>query len=291
MLLYYSQRILTYQSDALNAMAGIIRRLSHRMKCRFLEGLPTAAFDLFLLFKSHRSILRRREGFPSYSWLGWRGPLKMIDVHADHNKWLQQNTWIVWYKRSPSGVINLVWDPLANDSFPWHDHSYVGYRDRYRFQVPVALPFPTIRTQPRDDPNIAVAAHTYPILQFYTLSVYFKIEMIDRIEGKALVVDRFGDPCGTLSLDGFEETTFFHSPDSFEMIVVSEMQENSWTHNELDLREIPILNSPHSDGYYNVLVLERSEGVAERRGIGLIWRDSIMRSLRPGPDWREILLA
>jgi hypothetical protein len=67
MLLYYSRRALTFQGDVLKAMGGIMRRLSVKMKCRFLEGLPTASLDLFLLFHSHGSLLRRRAGFPSYS--------------------------------------------------------------------------------------------------------------------------------------------------------------------------------------------------------------------------------
>jgi hypothetical protein len=208
------------------------------------------------------------------------------------NEWLRQNTWIVWYKRSPRGVISLVWDPLANDSFPYHDHEYIGYRDRRRFQPPVALPFPTNRTQPTDDLNLAGAARTYPILQFWTLSVFFIIKVVDRIQGIARVFDKFGDTCGALYPDGLEETMFFQSPGPFEMIVLSETQKRPWTWFDSDLRKIlEDINSQHSDEYYNVLVLEWSEDVAERRGIGLILRDSIMNSLLSGPVWKEILLA
>ena len=65
----YTKRALSNQSDALDAMAGVISRFSYSMRCRFLQGIPTATFDLFLLFTTNGSSLRRRQGFPSYSWL------------------------------------------------------------------------------------------------------------------------------------------------------------------------------------------------------------------------------
>ncbi|RSL41996.1 hypothetical protein CEP54_015645, partial [Fusarium duplospermum] len=47
----YTTRIFTDQSDAPRAMAGIIQRFSVAMRCQFLEGLPTANFDLFILLE------------------------------------------------------------------------------------------------------------------------------------------------------------------------------------------------------------------------------------------------
>lgn len=57
LLFYYSQRSLTNQGDALNGMEGIIRQVSSKSKCEFFEGMPTAAIDLFVLFRSHRGPL------------------------------------------------------------------------------------------------------------------------------------------------------------------------------------------------------------------------------------------
>jgi hypothetical protein len=69
----------SYQMDAMRAMPGIIRRLTERMKCRFLEGLPTATFNLFIVFRGLAPLHRRKE-FPSYSWTGWRGTFEVIDL-------------------------------------------------------------------------------------------------------------------------------------------------------------------------------------------------------------------
>ncbi|KAK3303885.1 heterokaryon incompatibility protein-domain-containing protein [Chaetomium strumarium] len=289
MLLYYSRRALTYQGDVLNAMAGIMRRVSHKMKCRFLEGLPTASLDLFLLFRSHRSMLRRREGFPSYSWAGWQGPVMVVDLPGDENKWLHDHTWIVWYKRSPRGVANLVWDPLANDSFPFHDDNYIGYREPRRpFTPPVALPFATTRTQAHGTVEVT-ALRSYPILQFWTLAVFFHLEIMDPIRGMAMVRDRGGTACGALYLDGLEGSTFFHGHGPFEMIAVSETVKEPWVFYDKWLEGALAWEAP--DEFYHVLVLEWSGGLAERRAVGLVLRSAITRSCDPGPVWKEVLLA
>jgi len=96
MLLYYSERALSFQSDALRALAGITRRVSQKAKCRFLQGIPTAAFDAFLVFECKMwGTLRRREGFPSYSWVGWKGSLvvaKRSHIFDNLNQWLERCT-------------------------------------------------------------------------------------------------------------------------------------------------------------------------------------------------------
>jgi hypothetical protein len=43
--------------------------------------------------------------------------------------------------------------------------------------------------------------------------------------------------------------------------------------------------------YYNILLIEWNGGIAERRGFGHIFQQSIEYSLRPGPVWKEISLA
>ena len=276
MLLYYTQRALTNQQDALQAMAGIIRRLSGKMKCRFLEGLPTAIFDIFILFRQDGSNLHRRRVFPSYSWTGWRGPLNWPYI-SQKNKFLKDYTWIVWYKRSVGGIISLVWDPLANESFPYKNFEYVGYRGRSPFYCPCPLSFATTRTLPTDDITLESTARTYPILQFWTLSVYFNIKITDSIKSGASIIDRFGHDCGALHLDGLEETNFFNSAGPFEFIALSKAA--GWD----KLEDAP--------EHYNVMILEWSQGVAERRGIGWIKQDSVTQSLPPGPAWKEIFLA
>jgi hypothetical protein len=42
---------------------------------------------------------------------------------------------------------------------------------------------------------------------------------------------------------------------------------------------------------YNVILLEWNEGIAERRGFGIIDKEAVERSFAPGPLWKEIFLA
>ncbi|KAL2019684.1 hypothetical protein VTK56DRAFT_9303 [Thermocarpiscus australiensis] len=277
MLFYYTQRVLTGQSDALRAMAGVMRRVSQKLGYRMLEGLPTAVFDRFLLFCGRN--LHRREGFPSYSWAGWRGGID-VEMIGDLNDWLQNQTWIIWYKRSTSGVVNLVWDPAANESFPFHDTEAEGYRQRSPFQCAL-LEEKTSRTAPTE--NLAVGnPRPYPLLQFWTLSVFLKIDSIDVFRPAGKLADRRGTVRGTVTFDGFEETNFFESEEPVEVILLSEA--NSPIPGNFEVA------APWN--FYHVMLVERSaEGVVERRGIGAIDQESIYWSYPPGPVWKEVLLA
>ena len=271
-LLYYTRRAFTNQQDVLAAMVGIIRRFSEKLKYRFFEGLPIGALDAIILFKPC-SLLQRRKGFPSYSWSGWKGPIVVNIPNIDEvNSWLRNQTWIIWYKRSPSGIVNLVWDPSANELFPSHDPKFLGYRERQAFQIPPELRITTSRTSPTDNLPFDMPRLTYPILQFWTLAVYYKIGNIDVFSGKANIFTGNAAVDGTLEMDGFEETTFFLDPEKvFEFILLSE--------------------DCTSSDQYNVMLLEWDSGIAERRGIGNIKKSAIRRSLPPGPVWKEILLA
>lgn len=99
-LLYFTRRVLTNQGDALSAMAGIMRRFLEKLKYSMLEGLPTGTFDQFILCWGIN--LYFRHGFPSYSWADWRGGIS-VNIYRRLNDWLANRTWIIWFRRSPSG--------------------------------------------------------------------------------------------------------------------------------------------------------------------------------------------
>lgn len=118
----------------------------------------------------------------------------------------------------------------------------------------------------------------YPVLQFWTLAVYFNIEVRSTkrgvLEGIAGILNPDNNiSCGSVSLDGFEEMPFFESLGPFEFILLSEDYGVSETET------------------YNVMLLEWVDGVAERRGLGHLSKDAVHLSLDPGPIWKEILLA
>ncbi|KAI0120066.1 heterokaryon incompatibility protein-domain-containing protein [Nemania sp. FL0031] len=290
----YSARILSFPADVRNAMAGITRRFSSIMKCRFLEGIPTAVFDHFLTFKGARSSLKRRNGFPSYSWTGWIGPLHFWGTNltnwipesgfildtANENEWLYENTWIVWYKRDPSGLTSLVWDVLVDESFPRASVSHPTYRKKKSFASQYHPGFATSRTSPSDITLQPNTIPSYTLLQFWTLSVFYRLFNIDPFRALADLVDRQGTVIGSLSLDSFEETEFFDNTEIFELIVLAK---TPWPRNKLS-----------TNASYFVMCLEWKDGtIAERRGMGDISVNinDLRDSFEPGPSWKEIILA
>ncbi|KAM6536145.1 hypothetical protein FALCPG4_005662 [Fusarium falciforme] len=298
MLFYYTKRALTDQHDAPRAMAGIMRRFIGAMRCQFLECIPTALFDRFIIFHGFNSILHRRIAFPSYSWTGWRGSISVdLDLddsgEDDGNDWLTNRTWIVWYMRSPSGITSLVWDPAEDQSFPSQEEKCIGYRNRRPFcdGRRISTQADTRRSMPTEGASFSRELPPYPVLQFWTLSVFYEISDIDVFQATGYLSDSKNTRCGFVWLDGFEETTFFESQDTFEAILLSE----AYSHASCEkLENWSDENYPRAAGlwrYFNILLLEWRGGIAERCGFGLLFQGAVENSLAPGPVWKEIFLA
>ena len=87
----YSRRTMSKDEDALNAFLGVLQCLETNYEDGFFWGLPVADFHRALLwrFQKHPT---RREGFPSWSWAGWKatvwtddfGPIKTTDNFPIH---------------------------------------------------------------------------------------------------------------------------------------------------------------------------------------------------------------
>ncbi|KAG5819171.1 hypothetical protein H9Q74_000758 [Fusarium xylarioides] len=296
MLVFYTHRVLTNQNDTSRAMAGIIRRIAELIKCSFFQGLPTAIFDHFIVFNAFPTVLHRRSTFPSYSWTGWRGsiaPNNNNSTTSEVNEWLRDRTWIIWYKRSPSGIINLVWDPDTNPSFPMSDLNYAGYRQRRPFSYGRHVPrqLDTSQTMPTEHVSFARKLPSYPILQFWTISLFYRIFDIDVFRATGSLQDSNNKKCGFVFLDGFEETDFFESSGLFEIILLSEAHRDLYAKPEWVQWQDPYPLAAGQWKYYNIMILEWHGGIAERRGFGVLNQGAVEFSLAPGPSWKEIFLA
>ncbi|KAI0543758.1 heterokaryon incompatibility protein-domain-containing protein [Xylaria curta] len=83
MIKEYNERILTYDSDGLNAISGMLEAIRPAFEGGFLFGLPIMFFDLALCWEiDWENRLRRRvrrgppvqlSELPSWSWVGWQG--------------------------------------------------------------------------------------------------------------------------------------------------------------------------------------------------------------------------
>jgi hypothetical protein len=77
----YNSRSLSYASDVLRAFTAIINAFNSSFPNGFLFGVPEFLFDIGLLW-SRLEPLKRRKGFPSWSWVGWSGEIQFRSSDA-----------------------------------------------------------------------------------------------------------------------------------------------------------------------------------------------------------------
>ncbi|KAL8947807.1 MAG: hypothetical protein Q9222_005946 [Ikaeria aurantiellina] len=289
----YTGRGLTKGSDILYAFKALENGTSRKMKCGSLQGIPTVAFDFFLLFDSADATLDRRIGFPSWSWAGWRGrtvscmPEKAVNDLALVN-WLRSSTWIVWFYRRrwqppvpvrTSGTASYIskledrWD--AHRMFDFCEQGCPSYID-------------PSRTEPSLNIALKPSRRKTHLLQFWTLSVHLTCrwslpDSPGNQQSRCVLLDNNDKRCGWIRPSDHHSTNGRSSDDMVEIILI--------TGNHDGPPEVP--EKPQVPDSYWVLLIERDDDglVAERKGLGEIKRDAIDTSLAPGPAWKEIILA
>lgn len=124
---YYTLRKLSFQSDILRAAQGMLRKFSILSGLHCFEGLPSP-LDQSLLFEVSTHSLRRghgfgrREGFPTYSWTGWKS-VSTYDYYLDtrasisNDKYIESKpgestlrNWIIWHARLEDGKLSRISD-------------------------------------------------------------------------------------------------------------------------------------------------------------------------------------
>jgi hypothetical protein len=102
----YSARNLTYPNDISNAFAGIEDMVRQDWKMNLTFGLSQPSMAISLLWAG--GILTRREGFPSWSWMGWIGKIICVTDSVDGAVWTSRSSWIKWYVRSWSMLVPFI---------------------------------------------------------------------------------------------------------------------------------------------------------------------------------------
>ena len=117
----YTHRQLSFQTDILNAFAGLGQIFATCFDCRPFFGLPEALLDLALFWRPTRQ-LKRRSGFPSWSWAGWIGQVA-YNSPFKISRSLQGN--FESYKEDQFGEEGLrplirwhAWEPSTNRIIP-----------------------------------------------------------------------------------------------------------------------------------------------------------------------------
>ena len=133
----YRSRTLTYESDAMNAFAGILQAMERSIfTSGFVLGLPVSALHCALLWeKVDADIGKQNREFPSWTWASWSGAVRMAHVDDIYLKTdnlaeghLRQNLRI--WRKGPNGIKKIFAKPLRerflNESYKWREQPPLG---------------------------------------------------------------------------------------------------------------------------------------------------------------------
>jgi hypothetical protein len=274
---YYLPRQLSFEGDILCAAQGMLRKFSMLSGVHCFEGLPPP-LDRSLLFcnayEPYSQPFSRREGFPSYSWTGWKngkGYPNLFDFSISRDMEYDDRVvkfsatklrcWIVWHCKLEDGSTYHINDMgrLRESSPPELEATKRNCRRRFR-QIPTAT----------GDFNFGeIPIPGYPLLIFWTICVHLGIKQKTQTENdsrgslKYTAIGNDGAPCGYVQMDkAISEITI-----GIFAIVAAE-----------------------DNGLWSLL-LNRDNEIAERRGVVKLSSSALEKSLPPGPRWKAIALG
>ncbi|KAF2727345.1 hypothetical protein EJ04DRAFT_505854 [Polyplosphaeria fusca] len=308
-----TSRHMSHERDILNAFAGILRRICPE---RSIEGLAVPIFDLALLWQP-RERLRRRTGFSSWAWAGWMGRVGWFDdgalsAFADASacetqqvgEWTRARAWIVWYSSWGTNIMSAAY---LLDGPPWLRGSAPGreiQEERFRgLSTGNFAPRPDMI--PRRLRGLERQRRHIRYLQFWTVSVYFQIELNDAAvlrwksfqpestgDGLRLFLlrDRFDEACGWVLLDeGWVEKGKTSDIRNQEFILLSEGSSPRDEGNNEEVEDET--GGGIDDREFNTMMITWIDGIAERAGVGRVRRTALANSCWRDMKWKEIVLG
>lgn len=161
----YTHRHMTFESDILDALAGLSHIFTLCFKSDMIHGLPRNLLDIALLWRPTQPLSRREDGnqrsaFPSWSWAGWVGRVSYIKPfkvtrHVDGSferyeqdqngeegirPLIRWHAWEEWSRRLEPINGNGRGFPFENPALPaeWENMPY--YTDESGYGAPQAVP-------------------------------------------------------------------------------------------------------------------------------------------------------
>jgi hypothetical protein len=307
-VLQYTQRLLSYPSDIGRAFAGIQNALESCLTLPFVHGLPTSHFDAALLWMPVRSLTRRvvedDKSPPSWSWMGWCGPVQYTMVDAKVNRpEVRVHPLVRWHHADGGSggfeLLNGYGIGMATACHPagrlvksWKDNRW-SKDCLYK-----------CAESPESESNIVVPEPVSAVdglLRFHTLSASFRIGDSDSVGGdtSCLIIeeslrtmeydhDRLfirsmrpeGKCCRIIDHVGRSAGYMVWNEKGPEKCATSEMIILAATAGRRDL----------SSGYsgYAVMAVEWEDGVAYRTGLGEVDQEALWDA---NPCWKEVILG
>ncbi|KAE8857809.1 hypothetical protein PTNB73_09057 [Pyrenophora teres f. teres] len=288
----FSRREITYEGDALNAFAGVLKRTGVG---RCIEGLPITFFDLALTCEKENVEILSKE----LTWIDFY--IFDLSVGEDHEQWLHG---AVLLKKNNSGI------EAHKTRFP---------------SLPQTI-LPTSLHDLRATGRLKTSGTFTKVLQFWTVSVYFQILYNDHSWPYGIVIDSDDYDVGMIQIHGSESppsvpafevaqefiilsssVSGFGKPSEQTNDTSQESEELSDSHpylparrryprNELEIRHISENHKLKSHWFtsrprYQVMMITWKGGIAEKAAIGVIDCAAIYKSYQRPLKWKEILLG
>ena len=266
----FQKRSLSFDDDAINAMAGILTRISSLGGIQIWQGVLEAWLPFFLVFASHEyhQGTRRRGSFPSWSWAGWAG---QID----------------WY--SDVGTVHCEFQEVDHDG---------ATRSLWRPDESIEA-----RMKPKDRRGLLNSPQTVPpwmsrsyhLLKFKTTVLKLRwmplMESLTPVFDKSrvsILVDKTLQPVGLLFCDDCGTIDLPKGALQFA-VLGKDIESQLFSQRYMDRKQIvkQFLRPPLAW----VMYLVHTNGVRERRGLGIVSQGCLQDSLSPGPRQEIIFLG
>ena len=301
----YNSRNLTFESDALDAFTAATSAMSRNFQGGFFWGIPVLLFDIGLLW-SRSSPPKRRKDFPSWSWVGWSGGVDLCVGYQVtwrplfDSSFLHVEIWPLfkWYVADEEGhSLGLIDNsyhrcklaasqPELRQPKGWAA-TYDEKHDRHRF-AHVSLPKQTFEFPFPVFPPVTEIGISSSFLKFSSQSCTLSLDAAVAEQESwptcliVDVMDSTGRWAGIVESLFMEEDEYTHGQ-GCELVAISigcalrrddddDANDDEYRFQAFyEMSRKTELKDVNKYDFYNVLWIEREQGVAYRKAIGRIW--------------------
>lgn len=312
----YTTRTLSYQTDILNAFAGISHVLSKQFGTRFVFGLPEKYFTQALLWYNpgHEA---RRSGvpeIPSWSWAAWSGPAHFSNLCLSGGPIDERYTGVLakFQIQDPEKglqplAIKETWFREHESSFPddqqidFHESDFNWWKHMPEISTTISVwksclqnPWDLYRHTPLD-PAACALARKYPgCLVFNTTVATLCLQKAtgSHGEGSELLLHLCNEEhreigCITTGREWAEEVIGLEKKHSFIVLCAGLLPKHDRKHFQSD-RILPSGVAVESPWLLMVMLIQRDGGVARRLGLGYV-ETTLWGTAEP--KWETIVLT
>jgi hypothetical protein len=191
----FSKRLLTYDSDRLDALTGILTAFGRRDGSTFFWGLPEDIFDLALSWmpRNCTRAKNRPSKFPSWSWASFPGAVTHFAYDSEKSTIKNVRQENIYYKLKTDGKIENIWqkqvgyneetlrrENMRDERILHHDEE-ADVTEAYFEDIPDRYPPPEKTFLIFGSCNLLKAATVLPLIYFYASLIRLRVYPISTV--------------------------------------------------------------------------------------------------------------